>query len=59
MVQITIERHGWYWTPDNELRACMVGSMTLFTVERFVIDTETGEIVDVPIEDVMIEKPDV
>jgi len=37
----------------------MVGSMTLFTVERFVIDTETGEIVDVPIEDVMIEKPEV
>jgi hypothetical protein len=53
-VEIRVDLEGWYWTPANELRACLVLDLA---GERVVVDAETLEAVSVALEDVMIEKP--
>lgn len=46
---------GWYWTPGNELRECVVVNVW---DEQIVLDAETHEEVSVSPADVMIEKPE-
>jgi len=46
----------WYFAPDGELRACIATLLDGRVVG--VIDTDTLEVVDIPSDDVLIEKPE-
>lgn len=52
---LRIDLQGWYFTPDGDLRACVVTSADGVIG---VIDSETLESVDVNPDDVMIERPE-
>lgn len=46
---------GWYWTPENELRQCIVLKVW---DDMSVVDSETLEPVQVAPSDVLVEKPE-
>jgi hypothetical protein len=50
-----VDLRGWYWTPENELRECVV---VYAAGDLAVLDAETLEEVSVNVEDVMVEKPE-
>lgn len=50
------QRPGWYFDKMGRLRACLVVNASLVG-QVAVIDLETGEPVDVPVEDVLTEPP--
>lgn len=53
-VQTKLE-HGWFFSPQGELRACVI--LTIGATRR-VRDNETGLYVDVKPEDVLVSKPE-
>jgi len=54
-MEYAVEEYGHYWTTNNELRACIV---TIAAGDVRIIDKETLEPLDVPLEHVMIERTD-
>jgi hypothetical protein len=54
-MEIRADVQGYYWTPENELRECVVLQIMRTYI---VIDLETTEEVDVDPADVLIEKPE-
>ncbi|HEX7039081.1 MAG TPA: hypothetical protein VF202_03085 [Trueperaceae bacterium] len=54
---MTMERRtGWYFTPQGELRECVV-IQSPFAQHPFVLDMETGKAVPVAVEDVLTDAP--
>lgn len=51
------QRTGWYFDAAGRLRACLVVNASLVG-QVAVIDVETGEPVEVPVEDVLTEPPE-
>jgi hypothetical protein len=49
-------RTGWYFTPQGELRECVV-IQSPFAQHPFVLDMETGKAVPVAVEDVLTDAP--
>ncbi|MDR9391967.1 MAG: hypothetical protein RI554_08050 [Trueperaceae bacterium] len=54
-MEFGVETEGFYWGPNNELRACLI---TVVNDEMVVIDKETNELLPIPATDVLIEKPE-
>lgn len=53
-MDISVEAQGFYWTPSNELRECIV---TEIGGNLIVLDLESLDVVQVHPSDVMVERP--
>ena len=49
---------GWYFDKTGTLRRCVVVNVNMGVGQFAVIDAETGEPVDVAVEDVLTEQPE-